>query len=96
MGTRLGHALSGSGVWRPTPAKDEYDRWNHGDEIGPEGPDFRNYLARYGFEIPVDQKRIDEANGVVRNPGSFYSYGRGGSVTVIDPKRGKLYYAYAG
>lgn len=100
MGARLGHALEGPGRWEPTPvrADDESGRWNRYGKSATDShrPDFRNYLNQWGYEIPVDRGRLDEANRVVRNPGSFYRYGRGGSITVIDPKQGKVYFAYAG
>ena len=99
MGPRLVEGLGGSGVWQPTPVCDDQSgRWSGGSKLrnAAHRPDFRNYLSRYGFEVPVDRVRIDEANRVVRNPGAFYRYGRGGSITAIHPAQGKVYFAYAG
>lgn len=100
-GARLNHFLpAGSREWRPTPVTDDAisNRWHGQDEQLPlnHPVDFREYLGRYGFDIPVEQRRIDEANRAIRSPGSFYRYGRGGSITVVDTRHGKVYFAYAG
>lgn len=54
------------------------------------------YLRKYGFPIPIEKGRADEADRAIRSPGSFYSYGRAGSITIVDPARGKVYFAYVG
>lgn len=100
-GARLNeHLAAKDGAWRQTPIDDFADRdlWHRYDDnsIASHPPDFREFLGRYGFSIPVAGDRIDQANRVIRNTGSFYSYGRGGSLTVIDPEGGKVYFAYAG
>lgn len=59
-------------------------------------PDLVEYLDKYGFSIPIEEGRLDEANKAIQSGGSFYSYGKGGSVTIVDPARGKVYFAYAG
>ena len=99
----LGHFLpGGSQEWQPTPVDDRPDggkRWHLHDGRGPpppHGPDIKEYLDKFGFSIPVDRRRIDEVNRAIRTPGSFYSYGRGGRVTIVDPQSGKVYFAYAG
>ena len=90
-----------SGPWHPTPVVVEMSQnrgWHRHQEPRPiDHPlNVREYLSRYGFEIPVQQRRIDEANRAIRTPGSFYRYGGGGSITVVDPVRGKVFFAYAG
>ena len=92
----------GSEAWKPTPIADWDDegrRWHPYDDQYPtrrHRPDVREYLDRYGFGIPVEQSRADEFNRAIRAPGSFYSYRRGGSITIVDPARGKVFFAYAG
>lgn len=101
-GQNLGAMLpGGSTVWRPTPVDDsgDLDRWHANDSASAppdHAPNLKEYLDRYGFSIPIENGRDVEFNDAIRKPGSFYSYGRGGSVTVVDPQRGKMYVAYAG
>lgn len=91
----------GSWNWNRSPVDDRTDarRWHpNDDEPGkvPHGASIAEYLDRYGFGSPLDAQPEREANRAIRTPGSFYAYGRGGSVTIIDPKAGKVYFAYAG
>lgn len=101
-GARLGEALPGGAKrWHETPVDDSGARntWNHYDgEVDKHRhpATIAEYLDKYGFSIPIEKGRDDEANRAIRKPGSFYSYRRGGSVTIIDPARGKVYFAYAG
>lgn len=94
--------LDGTQRWLSTPVADHIDgndRWHHYDKgrpITPHGPDITEYLGKYGFDIPLDRMRVGEFNQAIRKPGSFYAYGRGGSITVIDPEHRKVYFAYAG
>lgn len=106
QGSRLGEMLSGAeGTWRVTPVDDRIDEWHpYDDEPGMmevelparHPPNLEEYLEKYGFSIPIEKGRTDEANKAIQSGGSFYSYGGGGSVTIIDPARGKVYFAYAG
>lgn len=106
QGSRLGEKLSGAeGTWRATPVDDRIDEWHpYDDEPGMMAvelparhpPNLEEYLEKYGFSIPIEKGRTDEANKAIQSGGSFYSYGAGGSVTIIDPARGKVYFAYAG
>ncbi|OCP01760.1 MULTISPECIES: hypothetical protein [unclassified Ensifer] len=111
QGSRLGDRLPGAkGVWRATPVEDRSDEatvslWHHYDDrpqmMDAERPErhlasLEEYLEKYGFSIPIEKGRTDEANKAIQSGGSFYSYGKGGSVTVVDPARGKVYFAYAG
>ncbi|KAA9020140.1 MULTISPECIES: hypothetical protein [Sphingobium] len=101
-GSRLGEALPGGRTsWHATPVDEtgSRNRWHHYDseaERHRHPVTIREYLDTYGFSIPVETGRDDEANRAIREAGSFYSYGRGGSVTIVDPARGKVYFAYAG
>jgi hypothetical protein len=101
-GSRLGEALSdGKTSWHATPIDEtgSRNRWHHYDsetERHRHPATIREYLGAYGFSIPIEMGRDDEANRAIREAGSFYSYGRGGSVTIVDPARGKVYFAYAG
>lgn len=94
-GRNLGSMLpGGSSNWRPTPVDDNSsrNRWHRNGDAA----NLKQYLGTYGFPIPLEDGRDIEFNDAVQHPGSFYSYGLGGSVTVVDPKRGKIYFAYAG
>lgn len=101
-GAGLGQALPGGGEsWHATPVKTSGVRnpWHHYDsetEKRRHPANIAEYLDAYGFSIPIEKGRDDEANRAIRAPGSFYSYGDGGSVTIVDPTRGKVYFAYAG
>ncbi|MBY5475638.1 hypothetical protein HFO86_36535 [Rhizobium leguminosarum] len=111
QGSQLGNMLEGAkAAWRETPVDDRSDetaisRWHHYDR----DPDMMTverpkrhpatifeYLEKYGSTISIEQRRDDEANQSIQSSGSFYSFGEGGSVTIIDPGRGKVYFAYAG
>lgn len=87
-------------IWWPTPVDDERDKamWHNYDVAAtpPHDANLNEYLDRYGFAIPVEEGRDTDFNAAIRTPGSIYTYKRGGSVTVVDPKRGKIYFAYAG
>ena len=48
------------------------------------------FLSLYGFEIPLAKGVVAEADDAIAKSGSFYAYGRGGSVTIVDPIRGKV------
>lgn len=92
----------GSRNWQPTPVADWSDggsRWHPYDDDHPtpaHAPDIKEFLGKYGFEISIEPARADEFNRAIQASGSFYSYGPGGSVTIVDPRRGKVYFAYAG
>jgi hypothetical protein len=104
QGSRLGHLLpGGASKWLPTPASDE--RWHPYDHdpqmmsvrrAKQHPPTIAEYLEKYGFTIPIKAGRDAEADQSIQSEGSFYSFGRGGSVTIIDAIRGKVYFAYAG
>ncbi|MBB2683026.1 hypothetical protein [Rhizobium sophoriradicis] len=111
QGSRLGDMLSGeSGTWHETPVDDRSDQaaisqW-HPYDSDPEmmamerlqrhPPTIFEYLEKYGFIISIEKGRDHEADRAIQSSGSFYSYGKGGSVTIVDPARGKVYFAYAG
>lgn len=107
-GNNLGTMLAGGGEakWHPTPVgangdqeiwyPSNVDRSTRVDRSGGHLPVIDEFLVRYGFPISVEKGRDADANSAIQTSGSFYSYGRGGSVTIVDPKRGKVYFAYAG
>lgn len=66
----------------------DFDRW---EASGVEG-----YLGKYGYSIEVDEAWLEKANETMRLPGAAYSYGKGGSVTLVDPEGGRVYFFYAG
>lgn len=107
QGSRLGDMLPGSASkWHPTPVEHAGNKdWHPYDDdpqmmsvtrAGQHLPSIGEYLDKYGFGIPVEHDYEAEANQSIQSEGSFYSYGRGGSVTIIDTIRGKVYFAYAG
>lgn len=107
QGQNLRDQLSGGAEkWRPTPVDEsEVDAWHHYDHdpgmMTETRPDkhrttISEFLEKYGFTIAIEQGRDAEANHAITSEGSFYSYGRGGSVTIVDPARGKVYFTYAG
>ncbi|WP_174279410.1 hypothetical protein [Sphingomonas bacterium] len=97
QGLRLpGKLLPANADLRATPVDGEADHgWRAARGTSRSPPTMATYLNRYGFGI--DPHGYDaEANAAIRSPGSFYTYGRGGSITIVDPGRGKVYFAYAG
>jgi hypothetical protein len=108
QGPSLGKMLPGGAAnWRPTPVDDIGDQklWHPYDDdpqMMSHGrpkqhpPTIFEYLEKYGFTIPIEEGRDDEADRAIQAEGSFYSYGKGLSVTIIDPIHGKVYFAYAG
>lgn len=87
--------------WHQTPVYDggAHNSWHQYDSTS-EPRDHKvnlvEYLDKYGFSIPIEKGRDAEMNYAIQNPGSLYCYERGGGVMVIDPGRGKIYFAYAG
>jgi hypothetical protein len=102
QGQHLGAMLPGGSMdWHPTPVDESgaHNRWHEygsAPTLHSHKANLREYLDKYGFSIPLERGRDAEVNYSIQHPGSFYSYGRGGSVTIIDSKRGKIYFAYAG
>lgn len=85
-------------IWSPTPVP-FHRSWKqpyHLDEDQVVPMDIGNYLNRYGFGVPVDPGLRQKINFAIRRPGSFHTGGAGGSITIVDPARGRVYYAYAG
>lgn len=107
-GAQLGSMLAGDSetVWQATPIAEDHDRktWHHYDDDPfmrvdrPKGhlATIAELLEAYGHTIDIEKGRDAEADQAIQTEGSFYSYGRGGSVTIVDPKRGKVYFAYVG
>lgn len=108
QGAQLGERLpGGSKVWLKTPVGDVSDResWHSYDRdlammsaerLKPHPATVAEYLEKYGFTIPIQKDREVDVDRAIQTPGSFYNMGKGGSVTVIDPDRGKVYFFYAG
>lgn len=101
QGAAIGGRLSGDGGWQATPIVDRYSDWHPYDREGmgwdhPHSTNVAEFMDRYGFGIPVKKDRAAEADRAIGSAGSYYRYGRGGSVTIIDPSRGRVYFVYAG
>jgi hypothetical protein len=93
----------GSTSWYPTPVgqKDDAEEWPQCNQFedckgNKNPPSIVDYLDKYGFPIQLADGATAEADEAIRSKGSFYHYGQGGSVTIVDPGRGKVYFAYAG
>ncbi|WP_429806791.1 hypothetical protein [Ensifer sp. B1-9] len=76
QGSRLGDVLSGEkGTWRATPVDDRRDEWHPYDDE-PEmmamelparhPPNLEEFLDKYGFSIPIQKGRTDEANKAIQ------------------------------
>jgi len=111
QGSHLKDMLSGGqGAWHATPVDDRSDeralgRWHPYDDdpdmMSVERPErhpptISEYLEKYGFYISIEDGRDGEADKAIQSTGSFYSHGTGGSITIVDPGRGKVFFAYAG
>lgn len=110
QGRRLGEALEGTeGTWLVTPVDDRsteqaVSQWHPYDNppvrgaerIARDPPNVSEFLGKYGFEISIDARFEREANEAIQSGGSLYHYGPGGSVTIVDPNKGKVYFFYAG
>lgn len=99
-GSSLANVLpGGSEDWQKTPitCPDERCAWRDDmtSQRGP-APSLRGYLNKYGFDIRVDRKFVDQVDQAIRTSGSVYRYNRGGGVTIVVPAQGMAYHAYAG
>ncbi len=82
-------AIRGEHPWHP------YD----GTKMGYDKPhrtSVAEYLDQWGYEVSIDSGWLERANWLINSPGSFYRYGRGGSMTLVDPRHGRVYFFYAG
>lgn len=96
-----------SGPWLQTPVdensegavwhNDDYQRYEDDSERGsPHRPTIGEFTQRFGYSAGIPPKLNGDVNRAIQLPGSFYRYGRAGSVTIIDPAHGRVYFAYAG
>jgi hypothetical protein len=81
--------------WRRTPVVRD-NHWSAPEAGEPEAVSLTAYLNRYGFEIPVDGDVAAEADRLMRTPGAYYAYGRGGSMVIVAPRVKRVVMAYAG
>lgn len=89
--------------WSPTPviAQRHSHPWHSYDDehMGFDGPhttSVEEYLNQWGYDVPVASVWLRRADNLINSKGSFYRYGRGGAVTLIDPAAGRVYFFYAG
>ncbi len=81
--------------WYPTPMLiHERDKplevENSGQTRG-----IRDYLFRYGFQIPLDPKIEGDVNEAILKVGNYFSYGRSGVIILI-PQLERIVYMYSG
>jgi hypothetical protein len=88
------------GSWMPTPALDvaAADWKVHSAQRPPTGQPIRirEFLDKYGFDIPVARPVEREIDESLATPGSYFSFARGGKVFILMPARRKGVLAYAG
>lgn len=101
QGDQLAALLDGgTSKWRTTPLdKGDRELQSYDPSTDSMKPTFDGQISIVKFvdhDIFVEEGRDAEANRAISTPGSFYSYGRGGSLTIVDPARGKVYFAYEG
>jgi hypothetical protein len=99
QGSKLAEALPGGrDDWKETPIDDDARaRWHRqDDETGwrEEKPTVVEFLTSHGFPIPLEAGRDAEANAAIQTDGSFYFYRNSGAITIVDPKLGKVYFAF--
>ncbi len=54
----------------------------------------RDYLFRYGFQIPLDPKIEGDVNEAILKVGNYFSYGRSGVIILI-PQLERIVYMYS-
>ena len=80
-------------VDRATCPPDSEDRYR---TLYPAGcPSVAGYMDNYGFGIPFDPEVEKIVNAALREPGSFYAFGRIGMLILI-PARDLIVYVYNG
>ena len=78
--------------WQATPvALDQ--RW--GAPAGQRQLVLTDYICRYGFCIDIDPAVAQQATAALREPGSYYAYGRIG-LLLVSPRQQKVYYLING
>lgn len=106
----LGHASLPSALsiklgddWRSTPVDAARGKhpWHPYDGAGmgydkPHKTGVAEYLDQWGYDALIDSGWLKRADRLINSPGSFYRYDRGGSVTLLDPQHGRVYFFYAG
>ena len=86
----------GTNRWRQTPIDFSNGDWPL-EQGGQTSKGWLNrYLEKYGFNIDVPKGWRDKFDRAAESPGSFYRYGGGGSLTLVDPANGLTFFAYAG
>lgn len=98
QGSSLAAKLEGgSEKWKHTPVDYSTREWrNQHDESKPsDDRSLSHFLIRHGVFVDVPQVWIDRFDRAAQSPGSFFKRGRG-SVTLVDPANGLVYFAYSG
>jgi hypothetical protein len=83
------------GAWAQTPVPPQPSPIP-GDDKAPTKFRAGAFLDRYGFGIDVQPGYLSDVDQAMNNAGSYYAYGRGGSLLIISPQKRKAYFLYAG
>jgi len=78
--------------WQATPVALDA-RW--GAPPGQRQRVLTDYICRYGFCIDIDPAVAQQATAALREPGSYYAYGRIG-LLLVSPRQQKVYYLING
>ncbi len=92
-------------TWNRTPIEGPKFKWRDAAAcpadsrfraIFPAGcPSIAGYMGNYGFGIPFDPEVERMVNAALREPGSFYAFGRIG-ILILIPARDRIVYVYNG
>lgn len=86
-------------LWEQTPIAQAHESWwripDPGNYPMGDAPRLMNYLARYGFWIPVNETVKEEINKTISRSGGFITETRVGYI-IISPEIRRAYFVYSG
>lgn len=86
------------GEWQSTPISPNSDWGGARSELIPNraSASINNYLARYGFEVPIDINVTANIDYAISKQGSYFAYTDGGGVLIVVPETHRVFFAYSG
>lgn len=83
--------------WRPTPVERDQS-WSVDFRTAPAAapPDLADYLDEYGRPLDVPPRLAAQIDHAIQAPGSYYAYGRAGSLLIVAPAARQAYLLYRG